>query len=388
MSHDSFGSVGRQIVSMRALWIFFALLALARGAHAEEPGSNVDEVEPFVVRVEVLRSMADVKAVAEDPTAWGALVPAMLGPSAPHVDLDVSSPTVEEGTESIRAHGTTDGVTIDFTITLAPSTRGTIVELHLLYVRDATVDPESAYQQAGTFARSFVGNLSAKLEPSPVRPSPVPPPAPQRVKAPRKPDDPDRFHGKRLSISLLGGMSFAPASTDYASFALDTHYWFNELVAIGVTGALYPFVPDPGHWPNTEALWSASVTMEFAPLHATRRIPLDLYFLGGPGAIATRPVSLVDPAVRKFDYAGKIDVLLAVGVRWFVAPWLALDLRVADRVYPEKYESATIAPGTVGIPADPYSPSNPNTWLEDGAHVVNRLDVSIGFGFFVPPLRR
>ena len=98
-------------------------------------------------------------------------------------------------------------------------------------------------------------------------------------------------------------------------------------------------------------------------------------------------MSIVDPVNRSFQYVPKEEFLLAVGARYFATPWMAIDLRVADRLYAEEYEASSVAPGAVGNPNDPASPSNPRRWLDANTYVTNRVELSLGVTFFVPPLR-
>ena len=97
---------------------------------------------------------------------------------------------------------------------------------------------------------------------------------------------------------------------------------------------------------------------------------------------ATHPV--IDPDNRKFDFAPKVAFNVGIGLRVFLTRWLAANIMIADYIFPEKLESLSIAPGPVGQPNNPTSPSNSATWLQDGASVTNNVQAQIGISVFLP----
>src|SRR5262249_47091388 len=129
--------------------------------------------------------------------------------------------------------------------------------------------------------------------------------------------------------------------------------------------------------PLTEYSWSAALNFTYVPVYGKFAafgsfiFSYDLYATAGVGAISTRPIPVIDPDNRKFDFAPKVCFNLGVGLRIFVTRWLAITGEIRDYIYPEQLEALTIATGPVGKPSDPTSPANPKTWLQDGVDITN-----------------
>ena len=80
----------------------------------------------------------------------------------------------------------------------------------------------------------------------------------------------------------------------------------------------------------------------------------------------------------------KVCFNIGIGLRVFLTRWLAVTAEVRDYIYPEQLENTSIATGPVGQPTNPTSPSNPNTWLENGVDITNNFQANVGLSFFLP----
>ena len=64
--------------------------------------------------------------------------------------------------------------------------------------------------------------------------------------------------------------------------------------------------------------------------------------------IRTRPIPVIDPDNRKFDWNNYVNFDVGIGFRIFFNRWLAAVLEVRDIMYFEKIEATTIATADMG----------------------------------------
>jgi outer membrane beta-barrel protein len=74
----------------------------------------------------------------------------------------------------------------------------------------------------------------------------------------------------------------------------------------------------------------------------------DFYLMAGVGATRTRPIPVIDPEVRSFDWQTNIMFNAGIGLRVFVNRWFGFVAEIRNYIYPERLESLTI--GTSGVP--------------------------------------
>jgi outer membrane beta-barrel protein len=102
----------------------------------------------------------------------------------------------------------------------------------------------------------------------------------------------------------------------------------------------------------------------------------DSYLIAGAGAMRTRPVPVVDPEFRFFDYDYRLGFNAGLGLRIFLSKWLTVFTEVRDYLYLEKLENLDVALGPEREDA--------NTWLEDSSTLVNNVTVQVGLTIFFP----
>ncbi|MDB4988952.1 MAG: hypothetical protein JWN04_4130, partial [Myxococcaceae bacterium] len=104
----------------------------------------------------------------------------------------------------------------------------------------------------------------------------------------------------------------------------------------------------------------------------------DAYLEGGIGIMNTRPVAVVDPQIRSFDYTYKISILNpAVGIRVFVTKWLAVFGET--RVYPylEKLENLNVGLGD-------KARGTKSSWTDSSSTLVFNVVASVGLSVYFP----
>jgi outer membrane beta-barrel protein len=125
----------------------------------------------------------------------------------------------------------------------------------------------------------------------------------------------------------------------------------------------------------------------------------DFYVMAGVGITRTRPIPVVDPEVRRFDWQTAILFNAGLGVRVFFNRWIGFVAEIRNYIYPERLEALRI--GTPGVqdapPADPSqschmgggtgplcgSRYDPNTWLGQSA-LTDNVMIQVGLTMLLP----
>lgn len=209
-----------------------------------------------------------------------------------------------------------------------------------------------------------------------------------------------RYH--RVELLPYWGFTLNDQFVSHPGPGLSLNYYLTNVLAVGLNGNFYSGLNVDSDFnfqnrratrvavPLNEYSWSAALDFTYVPVYGKFAgfsnfiFSYDIFVEGGVGAISTRPIPVIDPDNRKFDFDVKVAFNLGIGLRIFVTKWLAANLSIVDYIYPEKLESLTIANGPVGKTNDPTSPSNPNTWLQDGVSVTNNVQAQIGLSVFLP----
>jgi hypothetical protein len=198
----------------------------------------------------------------------------------------------------------------------------------------------------------------------------------------------------RLELRPYAGWAAVPDSVTGPFAGADVTFRLAPAVAIGIDAAAYgPFNRSPASplHPLNEARDSFDLDATLFPWPARARGDtaagtFEPYLLAGLGIIHTRPVSVVDPANRSFDYNALIDLALGMGIRVFVADRIAFTLELRDLLYFEKRENENVPSGSASDPMNAFSnPRNPATWYDANTHFTSCLELRLGASFFVGP---
>jgi len=113
----------------------------------------------------------------------------------------------------------------------------------------------------------------------------------------------------------------------------------------------------------------------------------DMYVNAGVGIIRTRPVPVIDPEVRRFDFNNQVLIGAGVGVRVFINRWLGIVGEVRNYVYVEQLETLTIAatdrPVTGTQMPTPDSRQDPSRW-RTGTSLTDNVMIQVGLTIFLP----
>jgi outer membrane beta-barrel protein len=184
---------------------------------------------------------------------------------------------------------------------------------------------------------------------------------------------------------------------------LALNYYVTQVLAVGLNGNLYQGLNQDSDFnfenrrsariavPLNEYQAAGSLNFTYVPMYGKFAgfgdfiFNYDAYIDGGPGLIRTRPIPVIDPDNRKFDWKNFISFDIGIGLRIFFSRWLAAVLEVRDIIFLDQIEALKIAPGSTALmPSNPQSPLNPNTWYDSGNHLTNDVQLQLGLSIFLP----
>ncbi|MBN2195268.1 MAG: outer membrane beta-barrel domain-containing protein [Polyangiaceae bacterium] len=171
-------------------------------------------------------------------------------------------------------------------------------------------------------------------------------------------------------------------------------YFAAETIAIGATFNFYrPFNCNSDFnqdtrraarvaIPLSEYAWGASAGITHVPAYGKFAgvgdfiFHWDIFLSGGLGVIYTRPIPVIDPENRSFDFTPKLAGHGGIGARIFFNRWLASVLELRDYVFEEHLENRA-------TPINRARAADRDTWYGD-REVVNDLQLQLGVAVFVP----
>ncbi|MDF3067816.1 MAG: hypothetical protein K0R38_3417 [Polyangiaceae bacterium] len=179
----------------------------------------------------------------------------------------------------------------------------------------------------------------------------------------------------------------------HQSPGIGINYYITNVLAIGANFRYYSPFNDDSKFngqvrraarvavPLNEYQWGAS--LDFSYVFAYGKFSgfgdfifeYDAYVLGGVGAISTRPIAVIDPDNRNFEYKPKLAFDVGLGLRIFFTRWFALNVAVKDYMYPEKLENLQV---------DEVNPGNQSGWLDKSSTFTNNVELQTGLSIFVP----
>ncbi len=197
---------------------------------------------------------------------------------------------------------------------------------------------------------------------------------------------------RRLEVNPYWGFTLNDQFVSHPGPGLALNYYISNVLAVGLNGNLYSGLNVDSDFnfqnrraarvsnPINEYAWNANVNFTYVPIYGKFStfskfiFHYDIYAVGGVGAISTRPIPVIDPDNRKFDYSPKIAFNAGVGLRIFFTRWLAANLELRDYAYIEKLENLTVST---------TNPSDDKTWL-DKSSFTNHVQAQLGLSVFFP----
>jgi outer membrane beta-barrel protein len=214
---------------------------------------------------------------------------------------------------------------------------------------------------------------------------------------------------KSQRIEIQPYWSFSDMNDQFVNHpgpGLALNYYITQVLAVGLNGNFYQGLNQDSDFnfqnrrsarvavPLNEYQVGGNLNFTYVPMYGKFAgfgdfiFNYDAYILGGPGLLRTRPIPVIDPNNRKFDWQNFVNFDVGIGLRIFFTRWLAAVLEVRDIIYFDKIEALTVATGApVSNPSDPgyaNSPLNPATWYDKDTHFTNDVQLQVGISMFLP----
>jgi len=199
---------------------------------------------------------------------------------------------------------------------------------------------------------------------------------------------------RRFELQAGWSVSMNDQFVGHPAPVLALNYYITNVLAIGVNGSYYaPFNVDKDFnaqvrraarvaVPLTEYQWGAALNFTYVPAYGKFAgfgdfiFHYDAYVVGGVGAMSVRPIPVIDPNNRNFEYQTKLAFNAGIGLRIFFNKWFAAVLEVRDYVFNDKLESLSAS----SIPA---VAQNPATWYGETS-LTNNVQAQFGAAIFLP----
>jgi outer membrane beta-barrel protein len=199
------------------------------------------------------------------------------------------------------------------------------------------------------------------------------------------------MRARRFELNPYWGFTLNDQFVGHPGPGLAINYYLTNVLAIGINGNFYAGLNSDSDFnfenrratrvavPLNEYQFSAALNFTYVPMYGKFAafgdfiFHYDAYVVGGVGTISTRPIAVIDPDNRKFDYEPKVAVNVGLGLRIFLNRWFAITGEVRDYIFNEKLEALTIA----------RNPTDKANWFGDN-QLTNHVQAQVGLSVFIP----
>lgn len=201
---------------------------------------------------------------------------------------------------------------------------------------------------------------------------------------------------RRFEVQPYWATSLNDQFVNHPGPGLALNYYITNVLAVGANFNYYqPFNADSSFnaqvrraarvgVPLTEYDWGAALNFTYVPAYGKFAgfgdfiFHYDAYVVGGVGAISTRPIPVIDPDNRSFDFEPKLAFNAGIGFRVFFTRWFAAILEVRDYIFSDRLENDDTA-----ILTDPFAAQNKDNWYGDNS-LTNAVQAQLGIAIFLP----
>lgn len=198
----------------------------------------------------------------------------------------------------------------------------------------------------------------------------------------------------RFEVNPYWSFSLNDQFVTHPGPGLAVNYYLTNVLAVGLNGTYYqPFNGDADFnfenrratrlaVPLNEYLAGYAVNFTYVPMYGKFSgfsnfiFHYDGYLVGGVGGLFTRPIAVIDPDNRKFDYEHRIAFNVGFGLRIFLNRWFSIIGEVRDYIYIEQLENVNVA-------ATQQEQVNKNTWFGEKP-LTNNVQAQVGISIFLP----
>lgn len=215
------------------------------------------------------------------------------------------------------------------------------------------------------------------------------------------------LRNRRFELQPTVGFSLNDPFVSHTGVGVSANYWVSNVLAVGASFMWFGGLNGRSDVdfrvarsarlvvPINEYQLAAALNFTYVPVYGKFLMfnqfifHWDLYLSAGLGIMRTRPIPVVDPEVRSFNFNTGIMFDAAVGVRVFVNRWFGFIGEIRNYIYSEQLEATTIQPNERTGPLrpedlqNPMLRQNPNTWIGSNA-LTDNVMVQVGFTVFLP----
>ncbi len=232
-----------------------------------------------------------------------------------------------------------------------------------------------------------------------------------RDEAPRQDESVEEIYAVQQIYALrLNRVELAPSYSNtmndpfisHPALSVALNYWWTNVLAIGVSFNWFQWGPPQQREselnffvrratrlgiPVNEWQLGAYLNFTYVPFYGKFSVfnefifQWDAYVVGGVGMMRTRPIPVIDPEIREFDFQNRIAFNLGLGVRIFLSRFAGIFAEFRDYAYLEQFENTEVS----ALQSDaPGGRSDPETWFADSVSFSNNMTIQIGFTLFFP----
>ena len=196
----------------------------------------------------------------------------------------------------------------------------------------------------------------------------------------------------RIELLPYWSFSFNDQFVSHQGPGLGINYYLTNVLAIGINATFYqPFNHDSNFnfenrratrlaVPLNEYQAGGTVNFTYVPMYGKFSgfskfiFHYDGFVTGGVGALRTRPIAVIDPDNRKFDYDWRLAMSVGLGLRIFLNRWFAVTAELRDYIYVERLENTEVVAG---------QETNSSTWYGT-KQLTNDIQAQVGISVFLP----
>jgi outer membrane beta-barrel protein len=198
---------------------------------------------------------------------------------------------------------------------------------------------------------------------------------------------------QRLELQPYFAISMNDQFVGHDGPGLALNYYITQVLAVGLNGVWFGSLNTDSDFnfenrraariavPLNDYQLAADLNFTYVPMYGKFAgfgdfiFHYDTYIDGGVGIIRTKPIPVIDPDNRFFNWNTLVNFDVGIGLRIFFNRWLAAVLEVRDIMYFEKLEAITVSA---------TNPTDPATWYDKQSHFTNDVQVQIGLSLFLP----
>ncbi len=198
----------------------------------------------------------------------------------------------------------------------------------------------------------------------------------------------------RFELNPYWSFSLNDQFVSHPGPGLAVNYYLTNVLAVGLNATYYGAFNGDSDFnfqnrratrlavPLNEYQGGAALNFTYVPMYGKFSgfdkfiFHYDGYIVGGVGGLLTRPIAVIDPDNRKFDFEGRLAFNVGIGLRIFLNRWFAATLELRDYIYIEQLENTTVA-------QTQQQQRDPNTWFGEKP-LTNAVQAQLGISVFLP----